>query len=38
VGGAEDDDEGVWQNKAYATTNTPVKITLDMSTGNVEVR
>lgn len=34
----DDDDEGVWQNAAYATTSTPVRITLDISTGNIELR
>lgn len=31
-------DEGVWETDAYATTETPIKITLDVGTGSVTIR
>lgn len=33
-----DDDEGVWENDDYATTSSPLRIILDISTGNVQIR
>ncbi len=33
-----DEDEGVWENGAYASTKTPVRIILDISTGNITIR
>lgn len=36
---SEDDaDEGVWQNKAFSTTDYPITITVDLSTGSVTIR
>lgn len=34
----DDDDEGVWENEAYASTTAPVQIKLDISTGSVTIR
>lgn len=31
-------DEGVWETEAYATTDTPIKISLDVGTGSITVR
>jgi hypothetical protein len=34
----DDDDEGVWENEAYASTDAPLRINLDIGTGSVTVR
>ncbi len=33
-----DEDEGVWENEAYASTTAPVRILLDIGTGSVTIR
>ncbi|MBE0697204.1 MAG: hypothetical protein IH586_09795, partial [Anaerolineaceae bacterium] len=30
--------EGTWQNEAYSTSSAPIRIELDLGTGNVEIR
>lgn len=38
VRGDSDDDEGTWENEAYATSDASIKITLDIGTGSVNIR
>lgn len=38
VRGNSDDDEGTWENDAYATSDASIKITLDIGTGSINIR
>ncbi len=38
VRGDSNDDEGTWENEAYATADDSIKITLDIGTGSINIR
>jgi hypothetical protein len=38
ISGDDNDDEGVYQNEAFETSDNPINITLDLSTGSFNVR